>query len=184
MERNKKIKVTNRTHGVVGYVIPDLNNCRRTFERGESKIVPFEELEKLSYQDGGMVLLQHYLVIESPEARAELLGDVEPEYDWTAKDVEDMLVNGSLERLLDCLDFAPSGVLDLIKHVAVEIELNDVKKREAIKKALGFDVTKAIEINKTEANEENSTNEARGRRVAADETVVAQKPTYRRVDAK
>lgn len=184
MEKNRKIKVVNRTNGIVGYVIPDLNNCRRTFERGEEKIVPFEELEKLSYQDGGLVLLKHYLVIENPEARTELLGEVEPEYDWTAEEVKNMLLNDSLERLLDCLDFAPAGVLDLVKNIAVEIELNDMKKREAIKKALGFDVTKAIEINKTEVNEEDSSNETRGRRVAADETVAAKKPTYRRVDAK
>lgn len=186
MERNKKIKIRNRTNGIVVYSIPDLGNCRRVFEKGERKVITFEELEKLSYQSGGMKTLKHRLVIEDLEARAEILGEVEPEYDWTEDDVKNLLTTGSLNRLLDCLDFAPKGVLDLVKHVAVEIELNDMRKREAIKNALGFDVTKAIEIKKTEYTEDTASNETRGRRVAVEETAAEEvkKPTYRRVDAK
>jgi len=36
---------------------------------------------------------------------------------------------GSLDEFLDCLDFAPEGVTDLIKTLAVELPLNDVAKR-------------------------------------------------------
>ena len=51
-----------------------------------------------------------------------------------------------MSQFLDCLDFAPQGVIDTIKKVAVQIKLNDVAKRQAIKDKTGFDVTKAIEI--------------------------------------
>ena len=54
--------------------------------------------------------------------------------------------NGSLEQFLDCLDFAPDVIKDMIKDLAVELPLNDMAKRQAIQDKLGFDVTKAIEI--------------------------------------
>jgi len=55
---------------------------------------------------------------------------------------------GSLDEFLDCLDFAPEGVKDLIKNLAVDLPLNDVAKREAIFNKLGFNVDNAIRIKK------------------------------------
>ena len=56
----------------------------------------------------------------------------------------DLLQNGSQEQFLDALDFAPQGVIDLIKDLAVKIRLNDFNKREAIKAKTGFDVSTAL----------------------------------------
>jgi len=39
------------------------------------------------------------------------------------------MTTGSLDEFLDCLDFAPEGVKDLIKTLSVELPLNDVSKR-------------------------------------------------------
>ena len=77
-----------------------------------------------------------------------LLGKVEPEYDYTPTDIKNLLLNGSLDELLDCLDFAPEGVIEIVKDLAVELPLNDVAKREAILNKTGFNVTNAIEIKK------------------------------------
>jgi len=52
---------------------------------------------------------------------------------------------------LDCLDFAPEGVRDLIKTFSVMLPLNDVAKREAILNKLGFNVDNAIKIQKESA---------------------------------
>jgi len=49
---------------------------------------------------------------------------------------------------LDCLDFAPEGVKELIKTLSVELPLNDVAKREAVFEKLGFNVDNAIRIEK------------------------------------
>jgi hypothetical protein len=57
-----------------------------------------------------------------------------------------LLEQGTLDQLKDALDFAPDGVIDLIKERAVKNELNDMRKREAILKATNFDVTKAIDV--------------------------------------
>ena len=55
---------------------------------------------------------------------------------------------------MDCLDFAPIGVIDLVKELAVKLKINDISKREAIFEKTGFNVSKAIEINKeTDENE-------------------------------
>lgn len=166
MEKTTPIKVLNRDTGSVVYSIPEMNGLKRVFQSGETKEVTFEELQKLSYIPGGMELLRDSLVIlNSPEAIVELLGHVEPEYQYTDKDILDLMTNGSLDAFLDCLDFAPEGVTELIKTYAVELPLNDVAKRNAIKEKLGFDVDNVIRIqeetNEADAAPEKHTTERR-----------------------
>ena len=173
LDKNTLVKVTNRDNGSVGYSIPDLGNLQRRFEAGETKEVTMEELRKLSYTIGGMVILKEYLLIHNNEAVEELLGQVEPEYYYEESDVKDLLEKGSLDALKDCLDFAPEGTIELVKKVAVETELNDIKKREAIQSSTGFNISSAIEVNK-ETSEEK-TEEVKVRRTAA--TTVAEPTT-------
>ena len=149
MKKDTLIKVLNRDNGSVIYSIPEMNGLRRVFQSGETKEVTFEELEKLSYIPGGMELLRDNLVIkDNQEAINLLLGHVEPEYSYTKQDIVKLLKEGSLDEFLDCLDFAPEGVIDLIKNLAVQLPLNDVEKREAILEKTGFNVTNAIRIKK------------------------------------
>ena len=85
---------------------------------------------------------------------------------------------GSMDEFLDCLDFAPDGVIDLVKNLAVTLKLNDYAKREAILEKTGFDVTKAIEINKaTEEIKQEKTNTTR--RVKEETQEVTEKPVRR-----
>lgn len=142
------VTVVNRNNGTTGYSIPEMGGLTRIFASGESKQVEFEELRKLSYQPGGDYIIQNYLVIFNAEAVAELIGDVEPEYYYTEKDVEDLLVNGSLDALDDCLTFAPDGVIEMVKSISVTIKLNDMLKRELIFDKTGFNVDNAIKNNK------------------------------------
>lgn len=148
IEKDRMIKVTNRSNSVTGYRIPEMNNLRRQFQHGESKILPFEELEKLSWMPGGVYLLKNCLVIDDPEVVAELLHGVEPEYYYDDFAVKQLLQYGTVDQLLDCLDFAPSGVIEMVKRWAVQLPCNDVLKREAILEKTGFDVTKNIEFMK------------------------------------
>ena len=119
IEKDTLIKVINRVNGTVGYTIPDLNNLHRSFQANESKELTMEELRKLSYIPGGDVILRDCLVIENPEAVAELLGEVEPEYNYTEAEIKELLEHATLNQFLDALDFAPKGVRDLIKDYAV-----------------------------------------------------------------
>lgn len=176
------IKVTNRDNGTVGYEVPDLG-VKRNFVARETKEITWEELKKLSYVPGGSYILSNCLIIQDEAAIKELLGEVEPEYFYTEKDVENLLLHDSLDALMDCLDFAPRGTIELVKDIAVKLEIPDINKRKAILEKTGFNVTKAIEINnalKEEANEEDTT---KFRRVNKKQEPKAEaKPTGRRVD--
>ena len=170
VEKSRIIEVTNRDSGRIGYHIPDLGNLQRTFAAGETKKVTYEELEKLSWVPGGKKILKDYLIIGDQEAADELLGEVEPEYYYTEDTVRELLTNGTLEQLQDALHFAPEGVIELIKKIAVELPLNNVAMREEIKKSTHFDVSRAIEINKESAEDESSdaaTNQRKAKPIAA-----------------
>lgn len=149
MNKDTLIKVLNRDNGATIYSIPEMNGLRRVFQAGETKEITFEELQKLSYIPGGMALLRENLVIlDNDEAVNLILNHVEPEYSYTKNDIINLLKNGTLDELLDCLDFAPEGVKELIKAAAVEMPLNDVAKRQAILEKLGFNIDNALKIKK------------------------------------
>lgn len=179
IENSMTIKVTNRDNGSVGYSVPDLG-VHRTFQPKESKEISAEELRKLSYLPGGDVIIKDYLIIHNEELLKELLGEVEPEYYYSEDEVKTLLLSGSLEQLQDCLDFAPNGVIDLIKSLAVSLKIDNVSKRKAIQEKTGFNVTRAIEINEeTEEEEETSKENNQGRRAAPISTKKEEAPQRR-----
>ena len=155
MEKTQLIKVKNRSAGQVVYRIPE-DNIRRIFAAGETKNIPLGELEKLTYQAGGKELIASYLQLTDPRATDELNVHTEPEYWMSEQEILDLLQNGSQEAFLDALDFAPQGVIDLIKDMAVKIRLNDYNKREAIKAKTGFDVSVALHNIDAEKAEETN----------------------------
>lgn len=156
LDNNTIITVTNRDTSYIGYRIPEMNNLRRHFAPGESKDLTMEELKKLCWTNGGRQMIKNHLIIENKDAVSELLGEVEPEYFYDKEDIENLLEHGSAYQLMDALDFAPEGVVSLVKDVAVEIKLNDVRKREIIREKTNFDVSKAIEYNESETEVENT----------------------------
>ena len=109
------VNVKNRSNNTVIYNIPD-GNVRRTFSPLETKQISSEELQKLVYQPGGPELLAGYLVVEDKKLLAQLLGVPQPEYWLDEAGVVRMLTEASLDEFLDCLDFAPPGVLEMIQE--------------------------------------------------------------------
>ena len=146
--------VKNRSSSVVVYRIPE-SNLRREFAPGETKRIPFGELEKLTYQQGGRAMLEQFLQIIDEAVTTDLNVHREAEYDMSEMQVRDLLLTGSLDAFLDALDFAPMGVIDLIKAMAVKLPLTDLNKRRALKEKTGFDVDKAITHIEEEKEEEN-----------------------------
>ena len=70
------------------------------------------------------------------------------------EDIIDLIQNGSYDSFLDALDFAPEGVIDLIKHYAVSLPCNDSSKREALRTKLGQNIEAALKIKReAETNE-------------------------------
>lgn len=146
------VKVTNRSSGVTIYIIPE-RGIRRPFAPGETKMIPYEELVWLSYQPGGRNLMTNALLIGEAKVTKELNIHTEPEYSMTEADIINMLQNGSLDELKDALDFAPTGVIQIIKDQAVALPLYDMRKRQAILEMTGFDVTSAIANNAPDEDE-------------------------------
>lgn len=146
MNKNTNYNVLNRSGSTVVYSVEDDNGrtIRRQFSPGESRSIPYWELEKLTYQPGGSNLIANYLLIKEEEVLDGLNIDAEVEYYMSKSEILELLTSGSLDAFLDALDFAPMGVIQLIKDLAVELPLNDVQKRQALKEKTGFDVDRAV----------------------------------------
>ena len=175
---NNVYNVKNRSASTVVYKIPE-DGIRREFAPGETKKISFKELEKLSYQSGGRALMANFLQIREEKVTEELNINPENEYYMSEEQIVELLRNGSLEAFLDCLDYAPVGVIDLVKKFAVSLPLNDVEKRTALANKTGFDVARALEhIREEKAEETVSTTEtkssssASGRRTTTNYKVV------------
>lgn len=147
--------VKNRSSSVVVYRIPE-TNLRREFQPGETKKIPFGELEKLTYQPGGHALLEEFLQIVDEAVTNNLNVRREVEYDMSEVQIRDLLTRGSLDAFLDALDFAPMGVIDLIKTMSVSLPLEDYNKRKALLEKTGFDVDKAVANLQAEKAEEKA----------------------------
>ena len=86
---------------------------------------------------------------------------------WDEEQIVDLIKNGSLDAFLDCLDYAPVGVIDLLKKYAVSLPMNDIKKRQALKEKTGFDVDVAIKNAEAEKAEDNGAEDNKITPVAA-----------------
>jgi len=81
----------------------------------------------------------------------------EPEYHMSEADVAKLITSGSLDAFLDALDFAPIGVIDLIKKLSISIPLVDIPKRKALKEKTGFDVEAALKHNEEDKEDTQKT---------------------------
>ena len=151
MDANTIYNVKNRSDGTVVYSIPE-QNIRREFMPGETKKIKYSELEQLSYRSGGRVLMSDYLQISDTEALSDLGVPAQPEYFLNEEQILNLMKNGSIEAFLDCLDFAPDGVINLVKKYAVELPLTDTQKRRALKAKTGFDVDAAVRNSEPDVN--------------------------------
>ena len=153
----------------------------KEFEKQDKKIVYYLSMEFLMGRALGNIIINLKGNQAIKEAIEELLDQVEPEYFYTEEDVKNLLENGSLDALKDCLDYAPIGTIDLVKKLAVELPLNDVAKREAILEMTGFNIDSAIMVNKATQEDKNN-NEHTIRRVNTTQETVSEKPTGRRTE--
>ena len=172
--------VKNRSASTVIYSIPEMNNLRREFRPGEIKSVTGSELIQLSYRPGGRRIIENYLLINNEEVLDGLNMEVEPEYKLDEAGVVKLLKDGSEDQLIDCLNFAPEGVKDLVKAVALAMPLNDLNKCKIIKDMLGYDVLFVRSTNEQIAKEsgaEAAPAPAKKRRVASTSAAAKQTAT-------
>jgi hypothetical protein len=150
-ERNI-VEVRNRNNGYTCYTLDD--GTSRVFTLNEIKKIDLEELRSLSMAAGGDYILKNYLMINDKNALEYLDLNPEPEYFYTEKDIEDLLLNKDPDYLEDCLNFAPQGVIDLVKSMAVKLAVPDTRKRKLILEKTGFSVDNALHVNEVLNEEE------------------------------
>lgn len=179
----KACVITNRSAGIVSYSIPE-DNVHRIFQAGESKRVSLSEIEKLAYQPGGNLLIAEYLQIKDQDIINGYGFKPEPEYYMSEADIIDLIKNGSLDAWLDCLDFAPAGVLDLVKKLSISVPLSDYEKRKALSEKLKFDVDAAIKYEEEKRAESGASTQPKTRRTQTTETATAEEAPARRTTVK
>ena len=136
-------KVTNRSDGNVTYTLDELRT-RRVFNISETKDISEDELEALWQTDGGQVLIKDYLLVHDKEW-VKAHWDAPIEYFWDVDDIKKCLKEDDIELFTETLDYAPAGVIDLIKTLSWRMPLTDLNKIGAIRDKTGFDVMLAIE---------------------------------------
>ena len=150
---NDICNIKNRSGSHVVYSIPEIG-VRRSFAPGEVKKITFEELEKLTYQPGGMEILTRFLQIQDSAVLNNFNMTVEPEYHMNEQQVANLILNGSVDAFLDALDFAPDGVIDLIKRMCISLPVTDYNKMKALKEKTGLDVEAALKNIRAEKEDE------------------------------
>lgn len=160
---DNKVLVVNRAACSVSYNIPELR-VERSFrplgQTGDRMMISREELKSLSYLHGGKILLDKYLMIEEADLQEELGITVEPEYTYTLEEIRELLTTGTEAQLEDCLNFAPAGVLDLLKREAIAMRLDSHKKRNLISEKMGINLEAMIKNDIIIKSSEQTTTEA------------------------
>lgn len=182
-DKNRKVAVKNRSVATVIINIPN-RLIRKELAPGQTiTSLTFGDLEELSFLPGGETLLKEYLQLSEIDVKELELGTPQPEYNYSEKDIENLIKNESLDLFLDCLDFAPIGVIDIIKKMAVELPMTDMKKIEALREKTGFDAAAAYKHIQEDLKEENGGVEApvQKRRVVQSSSEPAKPQSGRRV---
>ena len=175
---SKMYRVKNRGSSTVVYKIPE-DGIRREFKPGQTLSISSEELEKLTYQPGGTLILSQFLQILDLEGIQKANIRTEPEYHMGEAEIAALIKSGSLDAFLDALDFAPIGVIDLIKKMSIDIPMVDIQKRKALKEKTGFDVEAALKHQEEDRENDQKTilKQSNGERRVQPEAVPAGRRT-------
>ena len=167
---DKLIPVQNLTASVVSYIVPETNNVRHFNGQQLRKDITAGELRALYATKGGRVLIEDYLGIKDRELANEFnisMDVFEHEYSWTQQEVDEVLMNGSIDALKDALEFGPEGIKQLIIDRAVELRIPDNNKIEAISEFTGRDIGNMIRLDKELENTVEEKPHSKGRRVTS-----------------
>lgn len=167
MDGNRRVPVRSRTEGSVAYKLDSLRVARSWPKTGAVLQISIDELKELMVYPGGEYILRNLVIIEDEAARIEILGaEVQPEYNYTEDEIKYLLYEAEDNALLDCLDYAPIGVLELIKEFSLEKMPNTTAKIKAINQKLNINLNKIIEMMRDDNDDAAKQSTTNGRRTA------------------
>lgn len=169
VNNNELILVRNMTDQIIVYNIPEFH-IKRRFAAFESKNIAAKELRDLYFLAGGARILQCYLCVTNEELAAEFGVSKDMfthEYSWTKKDIDDTLMNGSIDLLADAFDFAPVGICETLVSEAIRLRIPDRNKHRLIESVTGRDIAQMIEFDEKldQLKQDNSSTQTGERRV-------------------
>lgn len=156
----EKIKIISKHNGPVTVVMPELRFSREWMNKGASVSVEKETLEELLYDNGFRYMIDTgMLYIEDLEIKKEL--GLEPE---DAKEPVNIILLTDAEKkrmmtVLPLIEFKAKlktlgyEQLQDLADYAIENELGDYQKSEAIKAVCGKDILTAIRLNREDKEE-------------------------------
>lgn len=175
------VKLVNMMDSPTGYKL--MNGTFRRFAPRASMSVTAGEVREVSNMPGTITLFQNYLRVDNKDLATELgVSDdsFEHEYSWGKDEIVGALTTEPIEVLLDALDYAPDAIKESLVDFAVELEIPDVNRRNAIKNATGKDVTKMIEIKNAYKDDSQKEDGKPTERRAAQKQAPAKKSSGRR----
>lgn len=176
------IRVENIADMQIGYVLASNGKTQR-FMPHVSRMIPAGELRELSYQNGGLYLLQNYLRV-CDKTLAEEFGVTDDsfshEYAWNDQDIDRCLKSDDINVLLDALDFAPQGIVDSLRQRAIELEIPDTRKLKAIGDKTGIDMQAVIRNKHAYDGADDGSQETKNKRRRVDATKKTAAPRRRR----
>lgn len=178
------VRLTNMMDSPTGYKL--MNGTFRRFAPRASMSVTAGEVREVSNMPGTITLFQNYLRVGNKDLATELgVSDdsFEHEYSWGKDEIVGALTTEPIEVLLDALDYAPDAIKESLVDVAVELEIPDVNRRNAIKNATGKDITKMIEIKNTYKDDSQKEDGKPTERRATQKQAPAKKSSGRRASA-
>lgn len=167
------VPVTNMVSHTVALQLS--NGLFRRFAPNATMNIAAGELRQASYNHGNLIIFQNFLRVGNKDLAEEFGIDSDEviEYNWSTNDIIKCLQEGSLEELLDALDFAPEGIVQEIVDKAVELEISDERKRKAIKDKTGADISVMISNSHVYDNQDENTDNKPTQRRAAKKTTTS-----------
>lgn len=137
------VAVENMTSHRCGYALD--NGTRRRFAPHARMTVPAEEIRQAVYEHGNYIFVNELRVTDKDLATEIGVPEDMVEYYWTEDDIKEALTEKPIEEFLDAVDFGPEGVKEEMATLAVEMEISDNSRREALQEATGKNITAQIE---------------------------------------
>ena len=140
------VTVENISNHDVGFTLTT-SQMHRSLIPGVHLEMTKGEVRELNYEPGGHYMLMNLLRVTDRNLAKEIgVDDDYVEYWWDDDDIDKVLNDPkSLPELEDALEFGPEGIVDRIVAKAVEENLADNDKVEAISRITGRDVRAMVQ---------------------------------------
>lgn len=149
----RRVKIVSRVKGIVSLSDPNIPIAREWTKKGQIATIPMDIMKDLIYQEGvAEIFRQGILEIPEKEDRIELgletEGAEEEKIEFLTENQMLAVLVGTVPELKVAMDKMPKAQLDEFVDLAVQKEITDMAKVDAIKQKTGKDVIKLVQFNR------------------------------------